>query len=119
MIVVKIPEDGKRFIEYAEEGFMLSFGDDELIINLKKRERDEEVTLDVCRDYLGGLTLGTGGAKEYVAEIIIPARRYEEKAISNPGDTSGEEEVGDNVAEIVPLPFDMERVELHLFEEVL
>ena len=52
--------------------------DDELTINLASRERDYEVSLDICIDEEDGVVIGTGGkAQKYAAQIVIPARRYD------------------------------------------
>lgn len=107
MVVIKQPEDGKKFLEYTQDGCYLSFGDDELTVNIKKRERDNKVILDVCRDWLGGLTIGTGGAKVYEAQIIIPARTYIERPKEN------------DEFELEPVPLDMDKVTLVLYEEVI
>lgn len=99
IVVEKTP--GKH-IEYAlSGGKKITFGDDELTINLASRERDYEVSLDICIDEENGVVIGTGGkAQKYAAQIIIPARRYD--VIED-----GEDEEG-NVREIpVPVPFDM------------
>lgn len=89
-------------IEYAlSSGKKITFGDDELTINLATRERDYEVSLDICIDEEDGVVIGTGGkAQKYAAQIIIPARRYDVAE-------DGEDEEG-NIREIpVPIPFDM------------
>ena len=52
--------------------------DDDLTINLIKREEDWPVHIDVCYDCEGDLVIGTAAGRRYVAEIDIPARRYEE-----------------------------------------
>lgn len=52
--------------------------DDDLTINLIKREEDWPVHIDVCYDSEGDLVIGTAAGRRYVAEIDIPARRYEE-----------------------------------------
>lgn len=66
-------------IEYALSGSKkITFGDDELTINLASRERDFEVSLDICIDEEDGVVIGTGGrAQKYAAQIVIPARRYD------------------------------------------
>ena len=89
-------------IDYAlSSGKKITFGDDELTINLATRERDYEVSLDICIDEEDGVVIGTGGkAQKYAAQIIIPARRYDVV-------DDGEDEEG-NPREIpVPIPFDM------------
>jgi len=53
--------------------------DDDLSINLIKREQDWPVHIDVCFDENGWLTIGTAAGRRYVAEIDIPARQYTEE----------------------------------------
>lgn len=89
-------------IEYAlSGGKKITFGDDELTINLASRERDYEVSLDICIDEEDGVVIGTGGkAQKYAAQIVIPARRY--GVIED-----GEDENGEPKEIPVPIPFDM------------
>lgn len=98
-VVEKTP--GKH-IEYAlSGGKKITFGDDELTINLASRERDFEVSLDICIDEEDGVVIGTGGkAQKYAAQIVIPARRYD--VIED-----GEDENGEPKEIPVPIPFDM------------
>ena len=90
-----------QHIQYEVNGNKITFGDDELTINLEARERDYEVQLDICIDSENGIVIGTGGkAQKYAAEIISPARRYD--VIDGPEDENG------NVQEVpVPIDFDM------------
>ncbi len=65
-------------LEYCVSQNKITFGDDELTINLQQRERDYNVVLDICIDIEGGIVIGTGGsARLYAAQIEIPARRYD------------------------------------------
>ena len=98
-VVEKTP--GKH-IEYAlSGGKKITFGDDELTINLASRERDFEVSLDICIDEEDGVVIGTGGrAQKYAAQIVIPARRYD--IIED-----GEDENGEPKEVPTPIPFDM------------
>ena len=76
-IIVVEKNEGEK-ITYEVSGSKIFFGDDELMVNLKTRERDEEVTLDICKDIQDGLTVGVNTeAREYVAQVTIPAREYE------------------------------------------
>ena len=63
-------------IDYEITGNKITFGDDELTLNLSKYERDEEVQIDVCTD--DDHILIAGPSKYFVANIIIPARTYGE-----------------------------------------
>ena len=74
--------------------------DDDLTINLAKREEDWPVHIDVCSDSKGDLVIGTAAGRAYVAEIDIPARSYTEPE-------------GEEVPE--PIPLDLDKVTLSLW----
>lgn len=108
IIVVEKNEGAK--IPYEVSGTKIIFGDDELMVNCKSRERDYEVTLDVCRDTADGLTVGVNTeAREYVAQVAIPERQYEEI------DTGEQDEDGKPIMERRALPFDMRKCTLTLW----
>ena len=50
--------------------------DDDLTINLIKREQDWPVHIDICYDEDDELVIGTAAGRRYIAEIDIPARQY-------------------------------------------
>lgn len=64
-------------IPYEEIGKKICF-DDDLTINLAKRQGDDPVHIDVCYDRDRELVIGTAAGRAYVAEIDIPARTYHE-----------------------------------------
>ena len=71
---------------------------------------DEEVTLDICKDTQDGLTVGVNTeAREYVAQVIIPAREYEIV------DTGEKDEDGKTITKREPVPFDMKKCTLVLW----
>lgn len=108
-IIVVEKNKGEK-ITYEVSGSKIFFGDDELMVNLKTRERDEEVTLDICKDTQDGLTVGVNTeAREYVAQVTIPAREYEIV------DTGQEDEDGNPIMERRALPFDMKKCTLTLW----
>ena len=87
-------------IPYEVVGTKIIF-DDDLMLNLKKREDDEPVHIDICYNTAHQLITGTQDARSYVAEIDIPAREYIEPA--------GEDEAPE------PVPFDIDKVTLTLW----
>ena len=99
MIIVNKNEGTK--IPYEVTGKKVCF-DDDLTINLAKREDDDPVHIDICYDSDDALVLGAAAGRRYVAEIDIPARTFQEE-------TSGEE------TSIVPVPLDMTKVTLTLW----
>ena len=103
---------GRPHIDFSVSGGKkVTFGDDELTINLAARERDEAVTLDICIDAESGIVIGVGGtAQKYAAQIDIPARRYDVAE-------DGEDEMTGEVREIpVPIPFDISLCTITLWE---
>lgn len=79
--------------------------DDDLTINLIKREEDWPVHIDICFDRDGCLVIGTAAGRAYVAEIDIPAREY-----IYPEPIEGEEPEPP-----IPVPLDLNKVTLSLW----
>ena len=65
-------------IEYEQSGTRLYFGDDEIMINCGKYQKDWAVDVDICSDRYGNLTIGAESGLRYVAQLAIPAAEYEE-----------------------------------------
>lgn len=103
MNVIEINEGRK--IGYEVIGNKICF-DDDLTINLAKREEDDAVNIDVCYDEDNNLVIGSAAGRSYVAQIAIPARQYIEK-------TEGEGE--EMSISRTPVPFDIETVTLSLW----
>lgn len=101
-IIYKTPEAEDNHIEYEVAGNKITFGDDELTLNLSRYEQDDPKHIDICSDTTGCLVIGTSTGRKYVAEIDIPARQYTE------------EEQGEETT-IVPVPFDINRCTLALW----
>ncbi len=100
--------DGAK-IPYTIRGSKITF-DDEVMYNLTKYERDEASHIDLCRDKFGNLVSGVipGTAERYVAQIDIPARRYNYVP-------DGVDADGNPKQKQVAEPLDMERVTLTLW----
>lgn len=86
-------------IDYETNRKSITFGDDDLSINLKNREMDDTVLIDICSDKQGFLVVGAETGYRYVAQVEIPARRYEENESH----------------ELVPVPFDIDRCTIRLW----
>ena len=98
MIIIEKNEGEK--IDYEVHGKKITF-DDDLTINLAKRQEDWPVHIDICFDSDRELVIGAAAGRLYVAEIDIPKREY----------TQPENE--DDPA--TPLPLDMDEVTLSLW----
>ena len=72
-------------IAYEQTGTCLIFGDYELMINAAKYQKDWDVTVDICKDKAGNLTIGTESGLRYVAQVMIPAATYTETPIQTGG----------------------------------
>ena len=88
-------------IDYEVTGKKITF-DDDLTINLAKRQEDWEVHIDICFDSMHELVIGAAAGRAYVAEIDLPKKEYQIEI-------EGEEETR------TPLPLDMDKVVLSLW----
>jgi hypothetical protein len=102
-------------IPYEVMGNKICF-DDDLTINLAKREENDAVHIDVCFDADRNLVIGAAAGRLYVAEIDIPAREWVEAEL--------EEENAENTENVgiamksfsrEPVPFDISKVTLSLW----
>lgn len=94
-------------IAYEENGTKVTLGDDELMINVAKYQRDWLVHIDICSNRDKQLVIGTGEGLYYVAQIDIPATKYTEPVeTENPEESEGASE---------PIPLDMSEVILTLW----
>ena len=98
MIIVEKNEGPK--IPYSVSEKKVTFNDD-LTINLAKRQQDWPVHVDICSNEDGELVIGAAAGRAYVAELDVPAKEYEEP--------QGEDEP------IVTIPLDMDKVTLTLW----
>jgi hypothetical protein len=87
-------------IPYEVIGTKIIF-DDDLMLNLAKRQDDEPVHIFICYNRTKDLVIGYEHGWRYVAEIDIPEREYTEP------------ESEDDPRE--PLPLDMDKVKLTLW----
>ncbi|GHU42146.1 hypothetical protein FACS1894111_05570 [Clostridia bacterium] len=107
-IVIEKNEGEK--IAYTVSGNKITFGEDELTLNLKSHERDDSAHIDICRDKYGNLVTGVipNLAENYVAQIDIPPREYEYI-------TDGVDDNGEPQEVQTPIPFDMKKCTLTLW----
>lgn len=80
-MIIKEVNEGKK-IAYEVDGSRIYFGDDELMLNLSKYERDTEVVINICMDSDHILTSSL--SEYFVANLIIPARAYEDEEKTKP-----------------------------------
>ena len=111
MKVIEINEGAK--IPYEVNGTKVCF-DDDLTINLAKRQEDWAVHIDVCSDDEGALVIGAKSGSYYVAQFDIPEKEYEETEEETDGidaQSDGQHEETSRVAK----PLDMDKVTLTLW----
>ena len=114
MIIVEKNEGAK--IPYEVTGTKVCF-DDDLTINLAKRQEDWPVHIDVCSDKDGALVIGAESGRYYVAQIDVPAKEYEEaEATAEAENTDGEQAEGQQTETIrTAKPLNMDNVTLTLW----
>ena len=95
--VTVIEKNAGQKIDFEQSGTRLIFGDDEIMLNAAKYQKDWDVEVDVCRDKSGNLTIGTGSGLRYVAQVEIPAATYTETEI--PAEETAEAPAAEDEAE--------------------
>ena len=95
--VTVIEKNAGQKIDFEQSGTRLIFGDDELMLNAAKYQKDWDVEVDVCRDKSDNLTIGTGSGLRYVAQVEIPAATYTETEIEaeEPAETPAAEDTAE------------------------
>ena len=119
--MIVIEKNPGQKIDYEVNKTKLTL-DDDLTINLAKREEDYAVHIDVCYDEDGALCIGAAAGRSYVAQIDIPPRQYKEVLAAASAD--GADEAAENAdGATTPggqttkeaLPLDMDTVTLTLW----
>lgn len=99
MIIVEKNEGTKIPYEVSDTKVTL---DDDLSINLTKREQDWAEHIDVCYDADRTLVIGAAVGRAYVAQFDIPPRQYTEEEV-------------DGEVQRTPVPLDMDTVTMSLW----
>lgn len=76
-----------QYVDYEVDGTRLFFGDDELMINCKKYQGDEERTIDIVKTRRNTLAVGADSGFMYIAQVVIPAKQYDYKTVKNDDET--------------------------------
>jgi len=79
-----IEKNAGEKIAFEQSCTRLIFGDDEIMLNAAKYQKDWPVEVDICRDKADNLTIGTASGLRYVAQVMIPAATYTETVIEEP-----------------------------------
>lgn len=121
---VKVIEKNEgRKIDWRQSAAKLTFGDDELTVNVAKYQKDWPVQLDICGDQDGNLVLGAGEGRYYVAQVDIPATKYTGPQPIEPDEAQADSEAGSNggggtqqqFTPAEPIPLEMPDVTLTLW----
>ncbi len=108
--MLKLTKD-RRF-PYSVNKNWLNIGD-QIMLNLKSREADYDVHIDITSDEFGAL--GTGSGLYYVAQVDIPARQYTETEVENPDYNEEEPYSSKTTIKREAVPFSIDNVTLTLF----
>jgi hypothetical protein len=108
MIIEKVDPAREAFSDYSLEGTILTIGG--TAVDLEAEEGDQEViiTFGSCN---GAVHRGLMPRCTYVADIIIPPRKYDTV-------TTARENEGEETTEQVPRPLDTDTVTLRLWPVV-
>jgi hypothetical protein len=117
MIIEKIDPTREAFSDYSLEGADLTIAG--IPVNLEEAQGDQEViiTFAACN---GMVHRGMMPCCEYVADVLIPPRKYETAEVEN-GRGEDEEETDEEPethTESVPVPLDLDSVTLKLWPVV-
>jgi hypothetical protein len=119
MIIKKVDPGREAFSDYSLEGAVLTIGG--IAVDLEAEQKDQEVIITFS-DHNGMTHRGMTPCCDYVAEALIPPRRYE--TVEAEGPPSGTGAPGDNAdkdgapathMETVPVPLDLDSVILKLW----
>lgn len=110
--IIKTP--GKHIPYTTTKKNIILGADEDLSINLQNREKDEAVTIDICTDQNGELTMGAAAGLRYVAEIEIPARQYMETQEKNPDYQEGDGQ-GEYITKREPVSFNIDTCTIRLW----
>ena len=105
-------------IAYEQDNTKIIFGDDELMVNAAKYQRDWPVQIDICADGNQNLVVGVGTGRYYMAQLDIPATEYTETEVEKEvTETVDGEEITKTitVTEKTAKPLDMSKAVLTLW----
>jgi hypothetical protein len=116
MVIQKIDPAREAFSDYTLEYAILTVGG--IAVDLTAEQGDQEAVITFS-DHNGAIHRGMMPCCKYVAEVIIPPRKYDTVEADGPpsGMTSpdNEDEVPQTHMETVPVPLDLDSVVLNLW----
>jgi hypothetical protein len=114
MIIEKVDPNREAFSDYSQEGVNLTIGG--ISVDLEAEQGDQEVIITFS-NHEGMIHRGMMLCCEYVADVIIPPRKYETVEVENEhGEDEGEaDEKPGTHTESVPVALDLDSVMLRLW----
>jgi hypothetical protein len=117
MIIEKVDRNREAFSDYALEGTVLTVGG--IPVDLETEQGDQEVIITFS-NHEGMIHRGMMPCCEYVADLIIPPRKYETVEVENErGEDEDADEGPKTHMESVPVPLDLDSVVLKLWPVVV
>ncbi|GHV79111.1 hypothetical protein AGMMS49944_09020 [Spirochaetia bacterium] len=114
MQIQKVDPRRESFSDYLLEEHVLTIG--EIVLDLDEEERDQEVVISFTQCE-GVIHRGLMSCGDYVAEVIIPPRRYVQEEVPDEAGEDPDEDMGTHT-ENVPVPLDIDSVILKLWPVV-
>jgi len=115
--MIEVHMNEGEYLEYTHTKKSITI-DDDISVNLQKREADEDVTIDIYYDRDKNLMLGYDTDSQHiVVQIEIPARQYTLETKDNPNYDPDQEESAMNQKTITTktaVPFDIEKCTVRL-----
>jgi hypothetical protein len=104
MIIEKVDPSREAFSDYSLEETILTVGGIEVDLTAEQGDQESIVTFAICN---GKVHRGMMPCCEYVADVIIPPRKYDLAEMAN--------EEAETRTESVPVPLDLDSVTLRLW----
>jgi hypothetical protein len=114
MQIQKVDPSRESFSDFSLVDHILKIG--EIPVDLDYEERDQEVIISFTQCD-GEVHRGLMACGDYVAEVVIPPRRYEIVDVDDVPKEDSDEEPGTHT-ESVPIPLDIDSVVLKLWPVV-
>ncbi|MDR2021322.1 MAG: hypothetical protein LBQ14_11225 [Treponema sp.] len=113
MIIEKVDPGREAFSDYSLEEAILTIGGIEVDLSAEQGDQEAVITFAICN---GEVRRGMMPCCEYVADVIIPPRKYDPVEVENErGGNAKEDEEPATRTESVPVPLDLDSVTLRLW----
>jgi hypothetical protein len=117
MIIEKVDPNREAFSDYSLEGTVLTVGG--IPVDLETEQGEQEVIITFS-NHEGMIHRGMMPCCEYVADLIIPPRKYETVEVENElGEDEDADEGPKTHTESIPVPLDLDSVVLKLWPVVV